>query len=480
MRPQIDAMFRKTAPSEHPVNTPDSTPASAAAQAGSSSLPTPPASGAATPSSALAASLLSAVASSATAGGPTPSATPPAKSDAAPLTLVSSMSNFNSILQQHPAVVVNFTNTPSCPPCRVIKPIYEALSADFAALYGAKGARFLEVELGIGEGRDIAGRHGVSATPTFMFFRDGKKVDELRGASKRDLEVKIEAFLEAVWPRHPHRKVYLPQLEGLPISPITSANVPNFGALAGKLETFGVGGADLETVRSRIVPLLDGKSGHSVQSDADVKAIYAAWSDVSGRLVADLKPEETFPIIDLWRVGLLDTRIAAAIALQLNGSAVNPITPILALATKVLQQKGASTPKPFLLTTLRLLTNLLASLPIANLLLSHSTDVVIGIVVDSLLHADSGVRSAAAGVAYNLAGVRHRDAKDTGRAAEDGEEKDWEVELVSALVEGIGREADEDVGELWSGSLDTRSRLLMPSASLAGFPWTRCVPGAGI
>jgi thiol-disulfide isomerase/thioredoxin len=422
--------------------------------------------------------LLSAVASSATAGGPTPTLTPPVKADAAPLTLISSIANFNSILQQHPAVVVNFTNTPSCPPCRVIKPIYEALSADFAALYGAKGARFLEVELGIGEGRDIAGRHGVSATPTFMFFREGKKVDELRGASKRELEVKIEAFLEDVWPRHPHRKVYLPQLEGLPISPITSANVPNFGALVGKLESFGVGGADLETIRSRVIPLLDGTSGQGSQSGTDVKSVYAAWSDVSGRLVADLKPEETFPVIDLWRVGLLNPRIAAAIALQLNGSAADPITPILTLASKVLQQKGASTPKPFLLTTLRLLTNLLAALPIANLLLAHSTDVLIGIVVESLLHADSGVRSAAAGVAYNLSGVRHRDAKDTGRAAEDGEEREWEVELVSALVEGIGREADEDVGE--SMVTDAEGSRLTRSASLACVPRIVSLPGARI
>ena len=30
---------------------------------------------------------------------------------------------------------------------------------------------------------------------------------------------------------------------------------------------------------------------------------------------------------------------------------------------------------------------------------------------------------------------------------QDSEEKDWEVELISALVEGIGREDDEDVGE---------------------------------
>lgn len=437
MRPQIDAMFKKTAPTEHPVNHPN-TPAPGQSQ-GQAGLPTPPASGSATPN-AFGSSLFNAVASSATAV-PTPSPTPPASGT--PLTLITSSSNFDSILAQHPAVVVNFTNTPTCPPCRAIKPVYESIASEYNQQYGSKGARFLEIELGMGEGREVAGRFGVSATPTFMFFKNGKKADELRGASKKELEVKVESFLEEVWPRHPHRKVYLRQLEGLPISPITSANAPNYGALVGKIESFGVGGSDLQTIRGKVVPLLEAKS----VSDDELRTTYNAWAEVSTRLLSILQPEQTFPLIDLWRVGILNPRLAAMSALQLNTNSPNPVTPILALAQTVLQERGPSTPKPFLLTTLRLLTNLLASLPIANLLLLHSTEALIGIIVESLLHADSSVRSAAAGIAYNLAAVRHRDAKERGTGAEDGEEKDWEVELISALVEGIGREEDEDVGE---------------------------------
>jgi hypothetical protein len=57
------------------------------------------------------------------------------------------------------------------------------------------------------------------------------------------------------------------------------------------------------------------------------------------------------------------------------------------------------------------------------------------------------VRSAAAGVAVNLAGWRHRVSKEQGKGADEGSEHDWEVELVSAVIEAIGREADEDVGK---------------------------------
>jgi hypothetical protein len=137
-------------------------------------------------------------------------------------------------------------------------------------------------------------------------------------------------------------------------------------------------------------------------------------------------------------------------------ASVDPMSPILNLAASTLATSSTATPKPFLLTVLRLLTNLTAPLHLANLILASPPPSpvlanlqakTIAIVVESLLHPDGGVRSAAAGVAVNLAGWRHRNAKDTKQAPEDEDEKEWEVEVVSALLEGIAREEDEDVGE---------------------------------
>lgn len=445
MKPQIDAMFRRTTAAEHPVNQPSMP---APGPSGSAALPTPPVSGTSTPSAPIASSLLNAVASAATARPtqpthPTPKPTP--SPETSPLTLVTSMANFNAILTQHPAVIVNFTNTPTCPPCRAIKPVYETIAQEFSTAYGSKGARFVEVELSVGEGRDIAGRNGVTATPTFGFFRQGKKVDELRGASKRELEIKVEQFLEDTWPRHAHRNIYLAQLEGMPVTPIASGNVPNFAALVAKMESFGVTGADLDVIKMNLVPALDTKT---TLSDQQLRSTVQTWSEVSGRLLGTLKPEETFPIIDLWRVALINPRLSALLAIQINDhQSINPIMPILDLASQTLKQKSTGTPKPFLLTVLRLLTNLIAALPLANLLLDSAADALLAIIVDSLLHPDNTVRSAAAGVAFNLSTVRHRDAKERNAAPEDGEEKEWEVELVSALVEAVAREEDEDVGE---------------------------------
>lgn len=451
MRPQIDAMFKKTSPAEHRVQ--------------GSAYPTPPVSGSSTPAAnPLAANLLSSVAQQAQqASGSTSSPlaqsstakTPTA--DVPSLTPVTSVSYFNTILSQNLAVVANFTNTPGCAPCRAIKPAYESIAANFAQQYAGRGVRFVDVELGVGEGQTLASRHGVSATPTFIFFRDGKKVDEMKGADKHGLESKVETFLEDCFPRHPHRKLYLPAVEAVPTNPILSANLPNFTALIGKLEGFtAVSKDDVGLLKSQVVPVLDKKGD---LSDAQAMTTYKTLTGISMRLVSTLKPEETFPAIDLWRVGLLNSKFVTALTVNLGPTAQSPEEPlsaIVTLAATTLKNQSSSTPKPFLLTVLRLLTNILAPLPLSNLLLACPSpspslhgmqEKIVSITVDSLLHPDQSVRSAAAGVAVNLAGYRHRLAKEQGTGAEDGDEHEWEVELASALIEAISKEADEDVGK---------------------------------
>ncbi|ORY25189.1 PPPDE putative peptidase domain-domain-containing protein [Naematelia encephala] len=425
MRPQIDAMFRRTSPNEHSATA--NAPAAAA-------FPTPPPSGSSTPGGAL----LNSVVGAATAQAGTSSQS---QAEVSPLALVSSTANFTSIIRDHPAVVVNFTNTPTCPPCRTIKPVYEAIAAEHASAYGARGVRFVEVELGIGEGRDIASQFGVSATPTFIFFRNGKKVDEMKGADKRGLEARVEAFLEETWPRHSHRKVYLAACEAIPLKAITSSNIPAYPALVGKLETFGASKEHVALLKDRVVPVLEGKAELS-------ESVMQTWVEATEALLGNLKPEQTFPVIDLWRVGLLQPRVSSFLATQLSPTTSHPITPlpsILSLGATTLSSQSTSTPKPFLLTLLRLLTNVLAPLPLANVVLSTPPPELLTIVVDSLLHPDVGVRSAAAGVALNMAMWRHRVAKSLGSAPEDADSEEWSTEIVSAVLEAIAREDDEDV-----------------------------------
>ncbi|WWC85963.1 uncharacterized protein L201_000833 [Kwoniella dendrophila CBS 6074] len=459
MRPQIDAMFRQTAPSERPI--PGPSPNQPGVNPTSNNLPTPPSSGTATP--ALASALLQSVAARAhtqsqgNTGLATPnsssssSSTPP-NPETSPLTLVTSVAHFHSILTQHSAVIVNFTNTPTCPPCRTIKPVYETISSIHSSTYGPKGARFAEVELSIGEGRQLAQQYNVHATPTFIFFKNGKKFEEMKGASKKELENRVEGFLEDCFPTHIHKKLFLPAVESLPYNPITASNVPNYTALIGKLEGFLNGKGkedDIKFIKQTIIPLLEDKQN---PPDVELKATTENWIRITNDLLEILKAEETFPLIDLWRIGILKPKIASLLALRLRPSSSSttisdPISTILSLTSKTLSVSGINTPKPFSLTVLRLITNLLASNELDNLILSvetgHLVDIqekLINILVESLLHQDQSVRSSAAGIAVNSGAWRQRNRKD-----EHTQNVNWETELVSALIESIARESDEDV-----------------------------------
>lgn len=71
-----------------------------------------------------------------------------------------------------------------------------------------------------------------------------------------------------------------------------------------------------------------------------------------------------------------------------------------------------------------------------------TSEQLISVLVESLLYPDVGVRSAAAGVAFNIGLWRHHNV------VEETPNVDWELEVVSGLVEALDREEDEDVGEL--------------------------------
>jgi thiol-disulfide isomerase/thioredoxin len=180
LKPSIDQMFQGSNANEH----------SAFTRGGPSQPAPPPQPQQPQPSNPnpqdLASMLLGAVAQQAAgsmgANGANPSHPQASIPETSPLTLVTSFANWTSILKNHRAVVANFTNTEGCPPCRMIKPAYEAMAETYAASHGSMGVRFVEIEMGVGEGQNIASQYSVRATPTFIFFKDGVKADEMAGA----------------------------------------------------------------------------------------------------------------------------------------------------------------------------------------------------------------------------------------------------------------------------------------------------------
>lgn len=70
-------------------------------------------------------------------------------------------------------------------------PIIDELAEEY------KGKPIKITKINIDENEQTPSKYGVMSIPTFIFFKNGKPVDQLMGAqSKKDLKSKIDALLK--------------------------------------------------------------------------------------------------------------------------------------------------------------------------------------------------------------------------------------------------------------------------------------------
>ncbi|KAA8497422.1 Thioredoxin-1 [Porphyridium purpureum] len=67
-----------------------------------------------------------------------------------------------------------------CGPCKVIAPVIEAMSNEHTDVVFAK--------VDVDELSALAQKNGISAMPTFICFKNGKEVAQVRGANKPGIE----------------------------------------------------------------------------------------------------------------------------------------------------------------------------------------------------------------------------------------------------------------------------------------------------
>ena len=97
---------------------------------------------------------------------------------------VKSAAEFKEALKK-PLVVVDCYAT-WCAPCKAIAPKLVEYSEKFPSIH------FIKVD--VEEVPDVSQELGVTAMPTFFFFKDGDKVDDLLGAAPPKLEAKITSL----------------------------------------------------------------------------------------------------------------------------------------------------------------------------------------------------------------------------------------------------------------------------------------------
>lgn len=95
--------------------------------------------------------------------------------------------NFDETLKEGVALVDFWA--PWCGPCRMIAPVIDELAGDFDGK-----AKICKVNTD--EEQDVAIKYGIRSIPTILFFKNGELVDQMIGASsKQVLADKINSLL---------------------------------------------------------------------------------------------------------------------------------------------------------------------------------------------------------------------------------------------------------------------------------------------
>ncbi|KAI0260205.1 PPPDE putative peptidase domain-containing protein [Gloeopeniophorella convolvens] len=434
LRPHIDAMYRRP----------------------TGAVPVPAAPQPSADLSTTLSSVLSQVAARASGAQPTAQipgsgySTPSTGTVAAPLHLSTNPASFRSLLGTHRAVVAMFTSQ-TCAPCKMIEPVFDELA--HAKTRGAAQGRvaFAKVDIGAGMGGMVAREYQVMATPTFAFFLDGKRVHELKGPNAPELRTQVDLLLFNAFPPHVHTGLALPAVNSLPLLPILTRQVVDLDTVRDSLAMWIDGAPALnntvkpaikEKLSQVIFPWL--RQRYIDGSTAAPSTEYVdEFSQTVATLVAVLPHSSLFPLLDVWRLAILEPAIAE-----------KTLTPLISVLDSTNATVTSST-RGTLLTLLRLAANALGTSLARPLLVgdARAKTALRGVLVQTLLVPDRLVRLAAASLAFNfsvwvqkgrIARARGDAAADTDGIRENEEDGEWEVELVSAVAEALAKEEESE------------------------------------
>ncbi|KAF8895174.1 PPPDE putative peptidase domain-containing protein [Infundibulicybe gibba] len=442
LRPTIDAMYRRPSPSAAtpPLPTPTST-------------PRPPQTA---QNPELAAQILQAIASQAQSSTSSPSA----NGISSPLHICTNAASFRSIVQGHRAVVACFTDPATCPPCRMIEPVFERMAGEKGVRVGTgrneKGAVFVKIDMGTAPGKVLASEWSVRVMPTFIFFADGSKIHEMKGADSSELNTQVDLLLFQLWPPHPHASLALRHVPSISLTPILFTQVPALATVAAKLDSLITAAAPASTtpptevsqastvLKSQVLPYLTVRfpqppTATKTSPTPASSALLESWTRATHTLTQILPPDSLFPLIDLWRLAFLEPSVGAWTAARITAGASNT-DPISIFLNAI---HGKEAPRSTMLTILRLLSNALSTQSLGvTLVTGKIKEAVRAVLVKGLLSADTALRGAAAGLGVGIGATVQRVRREGGGAGEGYEE--WEVEIVSAVVEALGNETGED------------------------------------
>lgn len=98
---------------------------------------------------------------------------------------IESKEEFAEAIKYDGLVVVDFFAT-WCGPCKYIAPIFDDIAKENPTV------KFIKVD--VDKFNDIAKGYEIAAMPTFIYLKEGKEVDRVKGADERKIKEKVAEY----------------------------------------------------------------------------------------------------------------------------------------------------------------------------------------------------------------------------------------------------------------------------------------------
>ncbi|KAG5950225.1 hypothetical protein E4U53_005353 [Claviceps sorghi] len=374
------------------------------------------------------------------------SAQTPAKADQANKTMgvgtVSSSDELSRILDhaKDSCVIIFFTSA-TCPPCKLMYPIYDQLAAE----HGTR-ITFIKIDVAQSSNREISQNFSIRATPTFVTLLQGKEENRWSGADAAALRgnVQLLAQMSQQVSRHPHNDLRLPSFQNVHVKPVIYHKLPPLEKLDAKMGTTIASNVQM----TRLKEFLKTRASAGAQD-----AVLPHLGDLSSYLqasVATLGPDILFAVVDLFRCALADPRVSAYYAEEPRHNTIRSILEF------VIAQDTC--PYAMRLVTAQMACNMFSSPLFEHEVLSGTAlrAALVRLVSTSFLdEVHHNVRVASSSLLFNIALANRRARTDSAKSSLREED---EVELAAALVEAISQE-DKSI-EALQGMLSALGHLV--------------------
>ncbi|KAI1125370.1 DUF862-domain-containing protein [Nemania abortiva] len=332
---------------------------------------------------------------------------------------VSNLQTFNTALGSatKKSAIVFFTSA-TCPPCKALYPLYNELAAEHE-----QSVVFIKVDTS--KAFDVAQQYTITSTPTFITFVHGKQQETWVGADAARLRGTVKLLAEmASGPSHPHRLLYLPNLSNPDSKPVLFTKMPPLPKLLSKL-----GPAANDAAVQGMKHFIEARfaDGPAMATLPDLPA----FSTFLATALTDIPRELLFTVVDLFRCGLVDSRLSGYYAEEQGHKT------IIAILQAV--NNDSESPYALRLVTLQMACNLFSSHLFPHQILEQAPlrTAVTQLISSSFLDDNhNNIRVAAASLLYNVA----LENTQRRRQSKDALPEEDQIELAASVLEAITQE----------------------------------------